>query len=185
MLKGTILMPRSLTAEARCKRLEEALPDPDKLEILARWFDMKYPSDANPEVQTDLREWAKKIRRALEVEMAETYQKVEMERDALRLRAEQAEARCKRLEEALLEIRDYSAYNHPDERVINERDKILAESALCTACQYAKEVKWPPSGLCEKHYGPVMRAHDKVSAMFDYKQMWGPQEIARKALEDK
>lgn len=46
--------------------LVEALPDPDKLEILARWFDMKYPSDANPEVQTDLREWAKKIRRALE-----------------------------------------------------------------------------------------------------------------------
>lgn len=51
---------------ARVVRLEEALPDPDKLEILARWFDMKYPSDANPEVQTDLREWAKKIRRALE-----------------------------------------------------------------------------------------------------------------------
>lgn len=51
---------------ARVARLEEALPDPYKLEILARWFDMKYPSDANPEVQTDLREWAKKIRRALE-----------------------------------------------------------------------------------------------------------------------
>ena len=51
---------------ARVARLEEALPDPDKLEILAKWFDMKYPSDANPEVQTDLREWAKKIRRALE-----------------------------------------------------------------------------------------------------------------------
>ena len=54
------------TLLARVARLEEALPDPDKLEILARWFDMKYPSDANPEVQTDLREWAKKIRRALE-----------------------------------------------------------------------------------------------------------------------
>ena len=51
---------------ARVAWLEDALPDPDKLEILARWFDMKYPSDANPEVQTDLREWAKKIRRAWE-----------------------------------------------------------------------------------------------------------------------
>ena len=51
---------------ARVAELEKALPDPDKLEILARWFDMKYPSDDNPEVQTDLREWAKKIRRALE-----------------------------------------------------------------------------------------------------------------------
>lgn len=51
---------------ARVARLEEALPDPDKLEILAKWFDMQYPSDTNPEVQTDLREWAKKIRNALE-----------------------------------------------------------------------------------------------------------------------
>ena len=50
----------------RVARLEDALPDPDKLEILARWFDMMYPSDTNPEVQTDLREWAKKIRNALE-----------------------------------------------------------------------------------------------------------------------
>jgi len=51
---------------ARVERLEEALPDPDKLEILARWFDMQYPADTNPEVQTDLREWAKKIRNVLE-----------------------------------------------------------------------------------------------------------------------
>ena len=51
---------------ARVARLEEALPDPDKLEILARWFDWNFEDDQNPEVQDDLRKWAKKIRRALE-----------------------------------------------------------------------------------------------------------------------
>ena len=92
------------------------------------------------------------------------------------------EARCAVLTDALREIRDYNAYNHPDERVINERDKILAESARCTACQHAKDVGWPPSGLCERHYGPVKRAQDKVDEMFDYKQELEPLEIARKAL---
>ena len=96
-----------------------------------------------------------------------------------------AEARCKRLEEALREIRDYSAYNFPDEEIIASREMIIEESRNCTACQHAKSAKWPPSGLCEKHYSPVMRAHDKVTSMFEYKQTWAPQEIARKALEDK
>ena len=105
--------------------------------------------------------------------------------EALRLRAETADARVKRLEEALREIRDYSAYSHPDEEIIAARDRIIKESINCTACQHAKAAKWPPSGLCEKHYSPVMRAHDKVSAMFDYKQTYAPQDIARKAMEDK
>jgi len=48
------------TLRARVARLEDALPDPNKLEILARWVDMQYPADTNPEVQNDLREWAKK-----------------------------------------------------------------------------------------------------------------------------
>lgn len=61
-----LIWEENKSLRASVARMEEALPDPDKLEILARWFDMKYPSDANPEVQTDLREWAKKIRRALE-----------------------------------------------------------------------------------------------------------------------
>jgi hypothetical protein len=28
---------------------------PDKLRLLADWFDKKYPNDSNPEVQNDLR----------------------------------------------------------------------------------------------------------------------------------
>ena len=62
----TELCHRHVSLHARVARLEEALPDPDKLEILARWFDMRYQADVNPEVQTDLREWAKKIRCVLE-----------------------------------------------------------------------------------------------------------------------
>jgi hypothetical protein len=69
-----------------------------------------------------------------------------------------------------------------DELVKQHVLKTLEESKQCTACQHAKEVKWPPSGLCEKHYGPVMRAYDNVTNMFEYKQQCGPQDIAREAL---
>lgn len=45
-------------------QLEEALPDPDKLELLAFWFDRHDAATGNSgtEVQDDLREWARKIR---------------------------------------------------------------------------------------------------------------------------
>ena len=108
--------------------------------------------------------------------MAETYQQVEKERSILR-------ARVERLEVALREIRDYNAYVHPDEYLVTKRDAALKESSECTACQYAKKVKWPPSGLCDEHYGVVTSLEDKVSEMYDYKQKWEPVEIARKALE--
>lgn len=45
--------------------LYAAVPDPDKLELLADWFDKRYPNDQNPEVQSDLREWARLGRTAL------------------------------------------------------------------------------------------------------------------------
>ena len=40
----------------------EALPDPDKLDLLAQMFDVALPNDPNPEIQTTLRTWASKIR---------------------------------------------------------------------------------------------------------------------------
>ena len=46
--------------------LKEAVPPPDKLELLAKWFDFKYKDDENPEVQEDLRRWANNLRNALE-----------------------------------------------------------------------------------------------------------------------
>jgi len=51
--------------EARLAEAERVLPNPDKLDLLADWFDQ---DDANkgktsfPEVQRDLRAWAKGIR---------------------------------------------------------------------------------------------------------------------------
>ena len=42
-----------------------AIPDPDKLELLADWIDKKHPNDSNPEVQRDLRMWAVLGRAAL------------------------------------------------------------------------------------------------------------------------
>jgi hypothetical protein len=52
----------------RCRLLVRSLPDPNKLEILARWFDME--QQKNPDrwvkdsVQQDLRRWADNARRA-------------------------------------------------------------------------------------------------------------------------
>lgn len=138
--------------------------------------------------------------------MAETYQQVEKERDKLRkdlaAQKELAEmerhnslliweenkairASVARLEEALREICDYDSYKHPDESFIALRDAAIKESNECTACQYAKTAKWPPSGLCNEHYRTVTRAEDKVKQMFEYKQTWEPREIARRALEEK
>lgn len=39
--------------------------DPNKLEALADWIDCKYAGDPNPEVQADLRSWAKQARAAI------------------------------------------------------------------------------------------------------------------------
>lgn len=94
-------------------------------------------------------------------------------------------AHVARLNDALREIRDYDSYKHPDESIIALRDAAIKESNECTTCQHAKQAKWPPSGLCNKHYSLVTRAHDKVSLMFSYKQTWEPREIARRALEVK
>ena len=94
-------------------------------------------------------------------------------------------SRVARLEEALREICDYDSYKHPDESLIALRDAAIKESNECTACQYVKTAKWPPSGLCNEHYRTVTRAEDKVKQMFEYKQTWEPCEIARRALEEK
>lgn len=116
------------------------------------------------------------------IQLTETLAKCQEENVALRARLAEVEAQRETLKEALEKIRDYNSYSHPDSDVIEARNKMLEESAQCTACQYAKERQWPPSGLCEKHYGPVMRAYDSVTEMFDYKQKWEPQNIAREAL---
>jgi hypothetical protein len=49
-------------------KLLEALPDPDKLETLADWFDLEQgrrPDWVGNDVQTDLRNWATKARAAI------------------------------------------------------------------------------------------------------------------------
>ena len=60
------LQTENALLRSRVARLEEALPDQNKLELLAIWIDLNFEDDPNPEVQNDLREWARKIRRALE-----------------------------------------------------------------------------------------------------------------------
>ena len=49
---------------AALKAAREALPDASKLEVLAKWLDIRFPDD-DVEVQLDLRRWAKQARTAL------------------------------------------------------------------------------------------------------------------------
>ena len=43
--------------------LKKVLPDSEKLDLLASWIDAQYPDVPNVEVQNDLREWARTIRK--------------------------------------------------------------------------------------------------------------------------
>lgn len=52
-------------ARAERDRLRAALPNPAKLDLLADWVDLRYPNDPDPQVQADLRRWARNIRAAL------------------------------------------------------------------------------------------------------------------------
>ena len=48
--------------EKQLAAFRDALPDPDKLDLLAKMFDVALPNDPNPEIQNALRAWAAKIR---------------------------------------------------------------------------------------------------------------------------
>ena len=50
----------------RITELEAALPGADKLDILADLVDHWYPDDPEPEMQNDIRQWARGIRALLE-----------------------------------------------------------------------------------------------------------------------
>lgn len=48
------------------ERLRAALPPPEKLELLANYFDLKDAPGQGTEVQEDIREWARRIREVME-----------------------------------------------------------------------------------------------------------------------
>jgi len=59
---GLYWMKRCEQAEQRIKRLEEALPNPGRLEGLAKWFDIVRTDRADTRLQDELRAWAANIR---------------------------------------------------------------------------------------------------------------------------
>jgi len=59
------LRARLAEVEAQRDLLAIALPDDEKLDLLADWIDLNFPDDENPEVQADLRRWARSAREAL------------------------------------------------------------------------------------------------------------------------
>lgn len=52
---------RCETLSVEIVELRAVIPDPAKLWSLAEWLEMRYPGDPNPEIQDDLRAWAKAI----------------------------------------------------------------------------------------------------------------------------
>lgn len=67
------LEKRCRELEAENERLREALPDPERLEMIALWFDKQDARNGNPvsEVQLTLRRWATNARAALRGEEVE------------------------------------------------------------------------------------------------------------------
>ena len=62
-LSGAKYLTRRLEEqEKQLAAFRDALPDPDKLDLLAKMFDVALPNDPNPEIQNALRAWAAKIR---------------------------------------------------------------------------------------------------------------------------
>jgi hypothetical protein len=65
----TLFLDEREQKDERIENLEAALPDPDKLELLAKWFDKEQREQAGRwvgvEVQDDIRAWAEGIRKAL------------------------------------------------------------------------------------------------------------------------
>ena len=90
--------------------------------------------------------------------------------------------RVKVLECALREIVNYNSFTDPDKDLMDKYYALVKESSDCTACQYAKNVKWPQSGFCDEHHKVITNLVDEIAQMYNDKQKFKPIEIARKAL---
>jgi hypothetical protein len=89
---------------------------------------------------------------------------VEVHRDAVLRERDAARA-------ALREIRDYEP----------EREAFRLDNESCPDCKRNRERQWPPSGLCEKHYGQAADNRDRRERT-EARQHYRMREIARAAL---
>jgi hypothetical protein len=88
------------------------------------------------------RDEARNAVQAAHYEVSETY----VQRDAARAEARAAQAHVALLREALKRADDWQA------PVASISPQLSAEIDACHECALNRERKWPPSGLCEKHY---------------------------------
>jgi len=121
-----------------------SLTDTQKLEMLALWLDGKYPHDAAPEVQTDLRRIAANL-----TSLTQRLQEVEAERD----QAYKQAAAWKQMCESVCDDRDrqLESYNRVNElwgseqRTRIRQDKELARYRTALAndqiIPYANDIK--------------------------------------------
>lgn len=85
-----------------------------------------------------------------------------------------------RLREALEKVSNYSTNKASEFEA--DFAKQYAEHDACPSCQEAKKRSWPPSGLCNEHYGPFHKLIDRRNDAVESDDKWGRVDIARAAL---
>ena len=92
----------------------------------------------------------------------------------------QQDATIARLTEALEKVSSYST--NKAREFDADFAKLHADHAACPACQEATKRSWPPSGLCNEHYGPFHKLIDRRNDAVESDDKWGRVDIARAAL---
>lgn len=107
------------------------------------------------------------------------------ENKKLRARIAEVEAQRDELKDALSRIANYTAYdcyNEDDKKLFAARDMLAEDIKNCAECARAREINWPPSGMCSTHYSAFVRIQDSIKHMHEHKETYEPRNIAREAL---
>lgn len=112
--------------------------------------------------------------------MRESAATLEEARATLAAHIAQQDATIARLREALEKVSNYSTNKASEFEA--DFAKQYAEQVACPSCQEAKKRSWPPSGLCNEHYGPFRKLIDRRNDAVESDDKWGRVDIARAAL---
>lgn len=105
------------------------------------------------------------------------------------------EAQRGELKNALNRIANYAPQgdlSEEDKKLLIKRDEVLEDIKNCEECARAREINTEfvsvGARTCPAHYNTLRRLTDSIEKMQEYKEIWGPRNIAREAfakLEEK
>lgn len=78
---------------------------------------------------------------------------------------------------ALQAIVDFELHPHAE-----SDPAAIKESDECAECKKAEERRWPPSGLCNDHYGKIVSERERRQAHLDVLVKYQLRDIAKEAL---